>query len=68
MENPITSDPRIMLGKPCIRGTRITVELIVERMAARESIDDILDAHPHLTRDGVLAALEFHRRTTSESP
>ena len=55
----IQSDPSIMVGKPVIVGTRITVELILEKLAAGESIEQILDAHPRLTREGILAAVDF---------
>ena len=55
----IQSDPKIMMGKPVVAGTRITVELILEKMAAGESVEQILDAHPRLTREAILAALEF---------
>lgn len=55
----IRSDPSVMMGKPVVAGTRITVELIHEKLAAGESIEQILDAHPLLTREGVLSALEF---------
>jgi uncharacterized protein (DUF433 family) len=55
----IQSDPSIMMGKPVITGTRITVELILEKLAAGETIDQILDEHPRLTREAVLAALDF---------
>jgi uncharacterized protein (DUF433 family) len=55
----IVSDPRILMGKPVVAGTRISVELILEKLAAGESIDQVLQAHPHLTKDGVLAALSF---------
>ena len=55
----IVSDPNIMMGKPVIAGTRITVELILEKLAAGETIDDILTAHPRLTADAVRAALSF---------
>ena len=58
-ETLIQSDPSVMMGKPVVVGTRITVELILEKLAAGETIDEILDAHPRLTREGVLAALEF---------
>ena len=50
-------DPEIMLGKPCIRGTRITVEHILDSLAAGRTIDDLLMAHGRLTREEVLAAL-----------
>ena len=55
----IESNPKVMMGKPVVAGTRITVELIVEKLGAGESIEQILAAHPRLTREGVLAALEF---------
>jgi len=55
--NMIISDPTIMMGKPVIAGSRITVELILEKLAAGESIEQILEAHPRLTREGIQAAL-----------
>ena len=60
METPlITSDPAVMLGKPIVAGTRITVELILRKLGAGESIDQVLDSHPQLSREAVLAALSF---------
>jgi uncharacterized protein (DUF433 family) len=55
----IQSDPAVMMGKPVVEGTRITVEQILEELGAGRSIDQLLKAHPRLTRDGVLAALRF---------
>ena len=55
----ITADPRIMMGKPVVAGTRITVELILEKLAAGETTDQILAAHPRLTEEGIRAALSF---------
>jgi uncharacterized protein (DUF433 family) len=55
----ITSDPKIMMGKPTITGTRITVELILEKLAVGETVDQILSEHPRLTVDGVRAAIAF---------
>jgi uncharacterized protein (DUF433 family) len=55
----IRSDPAIMMGKPVIAGTRITVELILEKLAAGETIEQLLEAHPRLTREAVHAALAF---------
>jgi uncharacterized protein (DUF433 family) len=55
----ITSDPGIMMGKPVIGGTRITVELILEKLAAGENVEQILKAHPRLTEAGIRAALAF---------
>jgi uncharacterized protein (DUF433 family) len=59
MNDLIQSDPSIMMGKPVIAGTRITVELILEKLAAGETVEQILDAYPRLTKDAVLAALDF---------
>lgn len=55
----ITSDPNVMMGKPVVAGTRITVELILEKLAAGESLEQITDAHPRLTEQDVRAALDF---------
>jgi len=55
----IQSDPDVMMGKPVVRGTRITVELILRKLSSGESIEQILESHPRLTRQGVLAALEY---------
>jgi uncharacterized protein (DUF433 family) len=55
----ITSDPKIMMGKPTVIGTRITVELILEKLAAGETVDQILSEHPRLTAEGVRAAIAF---------
>jgi len=55
----IQSDPSIMMGKPVIAGTRITVELILEKLAAGETMEQLLEAHPRLTREAVQAALAF---------
>jgi uncharacterized protein (DUF433 family) len=48
-----------MMGKPVIAGTRITVELILEKLAAGETVEQILSAHPRLTAEGIRAALAF---------
>jgi uncharacterized protein (DUF433 family) len=55
----IMSDPSIMMGKPVIAGTRITVELILEKLAAGETVEQILEAHPRLNFEGIQAALAF---------
>ncbi len=55
----IQSNPKIMMGKPIIVGTRITVELILEKLAAGETIEQLLDAHPRLTQQAIFAALNF---------
>ncbi len=62
MKDLVEANPAVMMGKPVIRGTRITVELILEKLAAGEPIDQILDAHPRLTREAILAAIDFGAR------
>ena len=57
VEKLILSNPSVMMGKPVIAGTRITVEHILERLAAGETVEQILDAHPRLTKDAIQAAL-----------
>jgi uncharacterized protein (DUF433 family) len=56
-ENYIISNPDIMMGKPVIAGTRITVELILEKLKAGESISQIKSSYPHLTEDKIRATL-----------
>ena len=58
----IAIDPRVMLGKPVIRGTRITVEIILEKLAADAPIEEILEDYPRLTRADVLAAVAYARQ------
>lgn len=59
----VVSDPRVMMGKPVIAGTRITVESILERLGAGEAVEELLAAHPRLTADAIRAALAFAART-----
>ena len=58
-QDRIVSDPDILLGKPTIKGTRISVELLLDRLADGWSMEDILTSYPHITREDVLAALAF---------
>jgi uncharacterized protein (DUF433 family) len=55
----ISADPAVMMGKPCIKGTRITVELILRKLGAGRSFADLQDAYPHLTEEDLRAALAF---------
>lgn len=55
----ITFDPRVMGGKPCIRGMRVTVGMIVGLLAAGESTEGILAAYPDLESEDIKAALEY---------
>lgn len=61
-QNLIVVDPRIMMGKPVIAGTRLTVELILEELGAGRSMEDLLASYPHLTRQSILAALAYAAR------
>lgn len=55
----VSSNPGVMMGKPVIVGTRITVESILEKLAAGETVEQIVEAHPRLNEDAVRAALAF---------
>lgn len=55
----ITHDPKVMGGRPCVRGMRIRVGTVVGLLAAGRAIEDILAAYPYLERDDILAALSF---------
>ncbi len=52
----IQSDPKVMMGKPVIAGTRITVESVLEKLAAGETAEQLLEAHPRLTQESIFAA------------
>lgn len=60
--NLIESKPNVMMGKPVIAGTRITVECVLERLSAGETTEQIIEEHPRLTREAILAAIEFAAR------
>jgi uncharacterized protein (DUF433 family) len=55
----ISIDPQVMGGKPCITGTRITVELILEKLAVGLTYDQLLEEHPRLQREDIFAAIGF---------
>jgi uncharacterized protein (DUF433 family) len=61
--NPLLSrisvDPNICFGKPCVRGTRIWVSLLLDFLASGITIEQILEEYPHLTRDDILAAIAY---------
>ncbi|CEP67430.1 Protein of unknown function DUF433 [Moorella glycerini] len=57
--NLIKSDPNILMGKPVVAGTRIPVDLILEKLAAGETVEQIIRAHPRLTEEAIRAALAF---------
>jgi uncharacterized protein (DUF433 family) len=55
----ISIDPAIMMGKPCVKGTRITVELILRKLGTGRSFADLIEAYPQLSDDDLRAALAF---------
>ncbi|OGF66821.1 MAG: antitoxin [Candidatus Fischerbacteria bacterium RBG_13_37_8] len=55
----ITTNPKVMLGKPVTKGTRITVELILRKLSEGMSINDLLKAYPHLKKEDIFAALSY---------
>ena len=55
----ISTDPKIMFGKPCIKGTRIPVDLIVEKLGYGETMEYLLTAYPKLKKEDLLACLLF---------
>jgi len=57
--NRIEINPRVMLGKPVIRGTRIPVELILRKLSEGAAEADLLDAYPQLTREDIQAAMRY---------
>ncbi|WGM47788.1 hypothetical protein KOAAANKH_02673 [Brevundimonas sp. NIBR10] len=60
MEHPrISRDPAIMMGKPCVTGTRLTVEHILRALSQGVSIDVVLEEYPRLKREDVLAAVAY---------
>lgn len=60
IEHPrIERDPEIMNGKPVIKGTRMPVAIIIERLADRRTVEDLLDDYPFLTEEDIYAALEY---------
>ena len=61
----VEAKPDVMLGKPVIRGTRITVELVMRRVSQGATVEALLEDYPHLTRAGVLGALDYAYRVVA---
>ena len=55
----ITSDSKVMLGKPVIKGTRITVELVLTKLSQGATVTDLLQSYPNISNDDVLAVLMY---------
>jgi uncharacterized protein (DUF433 family) len=63
----IEINPKVMLGKPVIRGTRITVELIRQKLGEGATSRDLLNAYPHLTEDDIQAAVAYRGSPTGKT-
>jgi uncharacterized protein (DUF433 family) len=62
----ITVDPAQMGGRPCIRGMRVTVAMILGQLAGGQTVEDVLAAYPYLEHEDVLAALEYAAAVVDE--
>ena len=62
----ITYNPRILGGKPIIRGTRVSVQFILELLAADMTVDEILDEYPQLERLDILAAMDYAAKSIAQ--
>ena len=62
----ITIDPRVCFGKPCVRGTRIWVSLLVDFLASGFTVEEVLDQYPQLQRDDILAAIAYGAEMSRE--
>jgi uncharacterized protein (DUF433 family) len=58
----ITSNPEVLSGKPCIKGTRISVEFVLELFTSGATHNDLLETYPHLTIEGITEALQYAAR------
>lgn len=65
IEGRIKVNPRVMLGKPVVRGTRITVELILRKLSEGATEAELLDAYPRLTREDIRAAIAYAADTVA---
>lgn len=64
--NRIAVDPRICFGKPCVRGTRIWVSLLLDFLASGGTMEEILENYPQLEREDVLAAIAYGAEMSRE--
>jgi uncharacterized protein (DUF433 family) len=62
MSDWIVSEAGVLGGKPVIRGTRISVAFVLQNLASGKTVEGMLGDYPHLTREGVLAALDYAAR------
>jgi len=66
MNNRITYNPKIFGGKPIIKGTRISVEFILELLASGMTLEEIIEEYPRLTKKDILAALNYAAKTVKK--
>ena len=62
----ITVDPNVCFGKPCVRGHRIRVSLVLNWLASGKAIDEVLAEYPQLTREDVLACIAYGAEVSAE--
>jgi len=65
-KNRITIDPKILAGKPIIKGTRISVELILDLLANGWTAEKILENYPHLKKEDIIAVLKYATQILKE--
>jgi uncharacterized protein (DUF433 family) len=58
-EGYITRNKDVMMGKPCIKGTRITVELILSKMSEGATVEQLMEDYPGLTKESILACIDY---------
>ena len=68
MSERIIVNPDVCNGKPVIRGTRITAQTVLEFLAAGDSVEDVLEEYPSLTREDVQACLDYASRLSVPEP
>lgn len=61
-QDRITANPDVMLGKPVIKGTRVTVELILRKITSGFTFDEIIEMYPHITKEDILASVSHNDR------
>lgn len=63
MKSKIIVDPEILVGKPIIKGTRISVEFVLKLLSSGMNIEEILKEYPHLKKEDILACLDYAAQT-----
>lgn len=66
LPSPIDINPEIMMGKPCIRGTRIPVYVVLQKIADGETHEQLMQDYPQLSREAILACLQYAANLASE--